>query len=146
MRSQPLLRDSEEGHDRDSTHVGRSLPLLPKGEHRDPTDTETPKLPAITREFRSRFNTFSSTAPMFDSKRSYAHPWLFQLPIFRLSNSGTLAVLVFFLVAGYTNSYRLLQLNVPPYRSSFTKVAIFRLSASVYRWSFRLYLPCPALP
>jgi peptidoglycan/LPS O-acetylase OafA/YrhL len=73
------------------------------------------------------------------------HPWLFQLPILRLFYSGTLAVLVFFLVAGYAISYRSLQLMSRPTDPTSQKSLYSGLSASVFRRFFRLYLPCLAI-
>ena len=73
------------------------------------------------------------------------HPWLFQLPILRLFYSGSLAVLVFFLVAGYAISYRSLQLMSRPTDPTSQKSLYSGLSASVFRRFFRLYLPCLAI-
>jgi peptidoglycan/LPS O-acetylase OafA/YrhL len=70
------------------------------------------------------------------------HPWFFQFPIFRLFYSGGLAVLVFFLVAGYAISYRSLQLMSLPTEPTSQKSLYSGLSASMFRRFFRLYLPC----
>ena len=70
------------------------------------------------------------------------HPWIFQLPILRLAYSGSEAVLVFFLVAGYAISYRSLQLMSRHDDAASQKSLYMGLSASIFRRFFRLYLPC----
>jgi hypothetical protein len=72
--------------------------------------------------------------------------WLFQAPIFRLFHLETPAVAVFFLVTGYAISYRSLQLMSRLTDPASRKSLYSGLLASVFRWSFQLYLPYPALP
>jgi hypothetical protein len=66
-------------------------------------------------------------------RRKDVHPWLIQLPVFRLVSSRQLAVLVFFLVAGYALSYRPLQKLSQLDDSTSQKCLYSGASASVFR-------------